>query len=81
MTRERLNTILDALGWTQRDLAAFLGCTYSTVRGWCNGRKPVPENVAEWLDEFGGWLLANPLPKRWKPQGETQANNEGKPNR
>ncbi len=81
MTRQRLVTLLQALGWSQSALADRLHCSASTVRQWCNGRKPVPENVAEWLDEFGGWLLANPLPKRWKPQGETQANNEGKPNR
>ena len=78
MTPDRLNTILDALGWTQRDLAAFLGCTYSTVRGWCNGRAPVPANVAAWLDAFGGWLIAHPLPDGWKTASELQADNKGK---
>ena len=52
MTPERFRECLDALHWTQRGLARVLDRPEGLVRQWARGAKPVPEDVADWLENL-----------------------------
>lgn len=61
MTPDRLRECLDIIGWSQHDLSDALGIDDRTVRlYWAMGRKPVPENVAAWLEELAALHLTRP---------------------
>lgn len=62
MTPRRLQSILVALHWSQRGLAAVLGCSDSLVRSWASGRQPVPPPVASWLEARALVVQALPPP-------------------
>lgn len=66
MTTDRLRAILAALGWSQRGLAAILGCPDTLTRGWARGRSPVPPAVASWLERLAVAHEAEPLPPGWR---------------
>ena len=51
MTPERLREILDALGWNATALARRLGMARErSATEWLNGRRPIPQPVADWLE-------------------------------
>lgn len=50
MTPAALRTALEALGWSQRGLAALLGLDSRQVRRWASGEAAVPCDVASWLE-------------------------------
>ena len=51
MTPERLRKILDALGWNATALARRLGMARErSATEWLNGRRPIPQPVADWLE-------------------------------
>jgi transcriptional regulator with XRE-family HTH domain len=61
MTPDELRECLGVIGWTQRELAEELGIDDRTVRlFWAMGRKPVPDNVAEWLRAIAAAHAARP---------------------
>lgn len=51
MTPERLHACIAALGWSRRLFGAVLGYPETTVRDWMRGRLPIPDAVADWLEE------------------------------
>jgi len=52
MTPDRFRECLTALHWTQRGLARILGQPEGLVRQWARGARPVPQDVADWLESF-----------------------------
>lgn len=65
MTPDRLRDVLASLHWSQRGLAAVLGCSDTLTRGWARGRAPVPPVVAVWLERLAAVHEAAPLPEGW----------------
>jgi ribosome-binding protein aMBF1 (putative translation factor) len=63
MTGADLTFALAAIGWSQRELARWVGVPESRVRRWARGTIPVPEVVAEWLQLAAEWHVANPPPR------------------
>ena len=51
MTPTRFREILAALEWSQRALARILNLPEGLVRQWARGARPIPEDVAAWLEE------------------------------
>lgn len=52
MTPTRFRECLDALHWTQRGLARILNQPEGLVRQWARGARPVPQEVADWLEKL-----------------------------
>lgn len=52
MTPTRFRECLNALHWTQRKLARILGQPEGLVRQWARGSRPIPQDVAEWLQKL-----------------------------
>jgi hypothetical protein len=64
----RLAELLTKLGWSAGVLAKRLGITDRSGRDWVSGRRPVPPEVVEWLEERAKWADKGPaLPKGWQP--------------
>jgi hypothetical protein len=68
MTPTRLRECLDALRWSQRELAATLGCNDRLVRRWTAGAPgyAVPESVGEWLEVLATTHIRYPAPSDWQ---------------
>lgn len=66
MTPTRLRECLAALHWTQRGLAAILGCSDSLTRRWAAGNDTVPPAVATWLEALTAAHAAHPVPQDWR---------------
>jgi transcriptional regulator with XRE-family HTH domain len=68
MTPSRLRECLEALRWSQRDLAAALGCSDRLVRRWAAGAPgyAVPESVGEWLEVLATTHIRHPAPPDWR---------------
>jgi ribosome-binding protein aMBF1 (putative translation factor) len=68
----RLRAALDALGWSQRELARRLVLDERTVRRWALGEYQCPEPVLRWLEDgantiaavTAAWLSEAPRPGR-----------------
>jgi transcriptional regulator with XRE-family HTH domain len=50
MTSTKFRLALQALHWSQRNLAEVLRCSPRLVRMWANAEAPVPAEVAVWLE-------------------------------
>lgn len=46
MTAEELRRLRDHAGMTQRELADCIKWSLSSIRGWEQGRNPIPERAA-----------------------------------
>jgi len=57
MTPDALRTTLAALGWTQGDLSRRLAVHRSTVNEWCQGKRPIPGYVLEYMRVVRGPIL------------------------
>lgn len=68
MTPGRLGECLATLHWSQRALADILAYSEGTVRGWARGSRPVPPDVAAWLEALAAVHAANPRPDGWARQ-------------
>ena len=66
MNPTRLREILDALHWSQRDLADLLGCNERLVRRWAAGQANVPTTVAAWIETRLAYHRHNPPPTEWR---------------
>ncbi|AQU89376.1 nuclease (plasmid) [Komagataeibacter nataicola] len=64
MTPTRIRECLALLHWSQRELAKILNYGEGTVRGWCRGIQPIPQDAAAWLEMMAQHAEANPPPKR-----------------
>jgi len=51
MTPTRLRECLAALEWSQRGLARILDLPEGLVRLWARGARPIPIDVAGWLEK------------------------------
>jgi transcriptional regulator with XRE-family HTH domain len=67
MTPTRLRECLEALRWSQRELAVVLGCSDRVVRRWAAGSLgyAVPESVGEWLEVLTTTHIRHPAPTGW----------------
>ena len=50
MNATRLRECLEAPGWSLRELARRLSCDDGTVRQMATDKRPVPDNLAAWLE-------------------------------
>ena len=68
MTPTRLRDCLEALRWSQRELAAVLGCDDRLVRRWAVGTPgyAVPGSVGEWLEALATTHIRHPPPTDWR---------------
>ena len=66
MTPTRLREVLDALHWSQRDLADLLGCNERLVRRWAAGQAGLPSPVAAWIETRFADHQHNPPPTEWR---------------
>lgn len=63
MTPARLRECLALLRWSQRGLATAIGYDDRLVRRWVSGDRPIPEDVASWLEQAAAWHAAHPPPR------------------
>jgi hypothetical protein len=61
MSPDRFRECLDAIGWTQRGLAARLDMNERQVRRWATGAT-IPDDIAAWLDRLANYHQRNPAP-------------------
>jgi transcriptional regulator with XRE-family HTH domain len=67
MDGAEMEALLRQIGWTARELAQRLGIRGSTVGDWLNGRRSIPDNVADWLRQVAQVLDQAPaLPEGWR---------------
>ena len=52
MTPTQFRECLDDIGWSLRKLARRLRCDDGTVRQFGTGRRPIPANLAAWLENL-----------------------------
>lgn len=64
MTPTRLSEILTLLRWTPADLARETRVLDRTARRWRAGDMPVPEGIAEWLEEEAAWRAGRRAPEK-----------------
>lgn len=64
-TIEELTTLLDACGWSARQLAASCGYSESMGAHWIAGRAAVPAEVLTWLRQVADLLRDHPPPARY----------------
>lgn len=50
MTPSRFVECLEALHWSNDQLAAILECDEGRVEGWAIGLEPIPAKVAAWVE-------------------------------
>jgi transcriptional regulator with XRE-family HTH domain len=65
LPHERLNWLLEVLGWTQPELAKRLDLSSSKVNTWIKGRSKPPNIVAIWLEMLAQTMMANAKPLLW----------------
>ena len=58
----RLRAAVEALRWSNADLAALTGVSVSTARRWVVGAAPVPEPVLAWVVDVADVLDHWPPP-------------------
>lgn len=62
MTPKKFVNCLATIGWSMRRVADMLGVNEITARRWADGRYPVPEQVAQWLETLAATHHKNPPP-------------------
>ena len=62
MTPERFRECLDITGISTRRLSDMLGRHDRNIRRWSGGTRPVPSNVAQWLDGLARYMEEHPPP-------------------
>lgn len=69
MDGPEMAALLQRIGWTGGELARRLNTRDITVSRWLNGRREIPDNLAEWLQQVADQLdKAPPLPRDWRNQ-------------
>lgn len=64
MKPARLNDCLAIIGWPIREVARRLEMPESGIRWWLAGRYPVPDEIAQWLEELANAIETIPPPER-----------------
>lgn len=66
MTPDRFRECLNMIGWSMRGVAERLRVHETLVRQWwATGRKPIPDEVAAWLEALARAHGRHPLPVGW----------------
>jgi transcriptional regulator with XRE-family HTH domain len=63
MTASTFRAHLEALGWTQRGLAALLGLAHNTVHRWALDQAVIPERYAAWIENVAEFIKQHPPPR------------------
>ena len=66
MTTDEFRGCLEAMGWSQRQLADYLALAKTTVQRWATGAGEVPVNVAAWLRLRAAHDRRHPYPADWQ---------------
>ena len=63
-----MDAILKQIGWHPQELAWRLNVRASTVYHWLTGRRAIPPNLADWLQQVRDKQAQAPaLPDGWRP--------------
>ena len=65
MTAAELEELRTLLRWPRVVLAERIGVSVPTLRGYLEGRTPVPQSLAIWMKLLAAPLLAKPVPDGW----------------
>lgn len=63
MTSERFTQRLEVIGWPAREVARRLDLPWKRVCLWMNGRYPVPDEVAAWIEQLATAHERTPVPQ------------------
>ena len=63
MTASTFRRHIEALGWTQRGLAALLGVSHNTVHRWALDQAVIPERYAVWIEDVARFIKQHPPPE------------------
>jgi hypothetical protein len=69
VTASELRAALAAIGWSARQIAAATGRAESAGPDWTAGRRPIPPEVAAWVEAAAAWHRDNPPPPPQKKRG------------
>jgi plasmid maintenance system antidote protein VapI len=70
MDAAEMDALLKQIGWSVQTLAQRLGVRTSTIGDWLNGRRNIPDNLADWLRQVARALDQAPaLPEGWRSGG------------
>jgi hypothetical protein len=69
MTAADLRAALAAIGWSARQIASATGRAESAGPDWTAGRRPIPSEVAAWVEAAAAWHRDNPPPQKPKRRG------------
>lgn len=71
---ERLAWLMHVLGWGSNYLAEHkLGVNTKSVRFWLSGRREIPPNLHQWLEDLAAYHLAHREPLNWKASADDDA--------
>ena len=76
MNPTRFRECLDDVGWSLRKLARRLRCDDGTVRQFGTGRRPIPANLATWLEKLAA--AHRTLPAELREVARTMECDQGK---
>ena len=63
MTSAAFRRHIEALGWTQRGLAALLGVSHNTVHRWALDQAVIPDRYADWIEDVARFIKQRPPPR------------------
>lgn len=67
MTPLQLARALKTLGWSQKELGGRVGATRMTTWRWLRGEYPIPDELADWLnDRVRAERSLPPAPQNWR---------------
>jgi hypothetical protein len=69
LTPTALRAALAAIGWSARQIAAATGRAESAGPDWTAGRRPIPPEVAAWVEAAAAWHRHNPPPHKPEKRG------------
>lgn len=68
MAGDEFDAAVKTLHWSDRELAAMLGCSRALPSQWRTKRRPIPPEVAAWLRRRVADAQADPPPANWRKQ-------------
>lgn len=67
MSGDEMAAVMKKIGWSAHEVARRLDVRPQTVTGWTSGRRGIPENLAEWLEQWSQLADKAPaLPRGWR---------------
>ena len=74
MSTDRLRWCIDLVGWSPRELARQAPTSEDSCRAMVRGRKRVPDELAEWVEELVALVLRGP--RNWRNSATVRDHDE-----